>query len=439
MEYLSGKHLGGYVEAYGPIPSEVLEGYWPVVVDALSYGHGEGVLHRDIKPENLFLTESGELKILDFGMANIWDILTYLNLSQMVAELITMSPEQMLQPSRVERETDYYSLGFTFYYLLSGHNPYNKAVEPGFMIQMRILKEPLDLQGLPEHWQGLLSACLKKKPSERKLLLMNDVAQQALPEEEATLPEKKIIPMSPRKIRRRIVLIARNMVKVSAGSFEMGFFPKKLDPNKEPEHYEYETPVHRVKLTEDFYISKYPVTRAEWRAVMGSDPSHFEGWDTCPVDGVSWVMVQEFIQKLNEMTDGHYRLPTEAEWEFAARGGNKSLGYDYYAGSNDPYRVAWFGENSGGTTHPVGQKMPNELGLYDMSGNVFEWCSDGPRKYWNSLRTNPRGSTLKEYRCIRGGSWRCEEYNCYVWARRWTDIHRADAKYGFRLVRSAAP
>ncbi|MBQ0031159.1 MAG: formylglycine-generating enzyme family protein [Bacteroidales bacterium] len=132
----------------------------------------------------------------------------------------------------------------------------------------------------------------------------------------------------------------------------------------------------------DFYISKYQVTQAQWFAVMGNNPSKFQS-NNCPVEMVSWEDCQLFLKKLNELTGKKYRLPTSGEWQFAASGGQKSKNFKY-AGSNDINEVAWYGENSGGTPHPVGQKQPNELGLYDMSGNVSEWCEDWPDGQKNS-------------------------------------------------------
>ena len=163
-----------------------------------------------------------------------------------------------------------------------------------------------------------------------------------------------------------------------------------------------EKPVHRVTLTNDYYIGKYEVTQALWQAVMGSNPSNFKG-DALPVEQVSWNDCQDFISKLNAMTGKRFRLPTEAEWEYAARGGKKSRGYQY-SGSKTLGDVAWYDGNSGSKTHAVGTKQPNELGIYDMAGNVWEWCQDWYGSYSSSSQTNPTGAVSGSGRVNRGGS-----------------------------------
>ncbi len=187
------------------------------------------------------------------------------------------------------------------------------------------------------------------------------------------------------------------MVKVEAGSFDMGATPEMENPDTD------EKPVHRVTLTNNYYVGKYEVTQALWQAVMGSNPSRFKGADL-PVEQVSWKDCQKFITKLNRLTGKNFRLPTEAEWEYAARGGKKSRGYQY-SGSNTLGDVAWYENNALSQTHPVGTKQPNELGIYDMTGNVMEWCQDCYGSYSSSPQTNPIGAVSGSDRVFRGGSW----------------------------------
>ena len=193
--------------------------------------------------------------------------------------------------------------------------------------------------------------------------------------------------------------VSFDMMMVKAGTFTMGATSEMEDPASD------EKPTHQVTLTNDYYIGKTEVTQALWKAVMGNNPSHFKG-DNLPVECVSWGDCQKFISKLNSLTGQNFRLPTEAEWEFAARGGNNSNHYQY-SGSNELGDVAWYDGNDGGKTHVVATKLPNELGIYDMSGNVWEWCSDWHGNYSSSSQTNPTGpgSNSGRFRVSRGGGW----------------------------------
>ncbi|GAB6120566.1 SUMF1/EgtB/PvdO family nonheme iron enzyme [Dysgonomonas termitidis] len=187
------------------------------------------------------------------------------------------------------------------------------------------------------------------------------------------------------------------MVYVQGGTFTMGCTSEQGN-----DCYDNEKPAHRVTLS-DFYIGKYEVTQAQWQAVMGNNPSSFKG-DNLPVENVSWDDAVSFCRELSRMTGKTYRLPTEAEWEYAARGGSKKTDAKY-SGSYSPDKVAWYGDNSGNKTHPVGTKQANELGIYDMSGNVWEWCSDWYGSYPASAQTNPAGASEGSDRVARGGSW----------------------------------
>jgi len=215
------------------------------------------------------------------------------------------------------------------------------------------------------------------------------------------------------------------LVLVEGGTFTMGCTDGDCNERSD------ELPVHQVALS-SYKITKYTVTQQQWEAVMGKNPSYFKGYNL-PVEQVSWDNVQEFIQKLNALTGKKYRLPTEAEWEYAARGGKLSKGYKY-SGSDDINTVAWYTEN---TTHPVGTKAPNELGIYDMSGNVFEWCSDWYGTYSEGAQTNPPGPETGTWRIIRGGSYlNFGEYVCRVSFRIGTQPNNYRNDFGFRLAHS---
>ena len=222
--------------------------------------------------------------------------------------------------------------------------------------------------------------------------------------------------------------ICIELVKVEGGTFMMGATSEMKNPNSN------EKPVHQVTLTNDYYMGKYEVTQALWQAVMGSNPSEYKG-DNLPVETVSWNDCQKFISKLNSLTGRMFRLPTEAEWEYAARGGKESRGYQY-SGSSNISDVAWYDENSGSKTHPVGTKQANELGIYDMTGNVWEWCSDWYSSYSSSSQTNPTGSDSGSARVSRGGGWNCNASYCRLSVRfYYTPDFRLDI-LGLRLALS---
>ena len=249
------------------------------------------------------------------------------------------------------------------------------------------------------------------------------------------------------------------MKYVEGGIFNMGATPEQQDPNDD------EKPTHQVILNY-YYIGETEVTQALWTAVMGNTvrdqrdkeskewPMRGEGNDY-PMYYISWEECQEFITKLNNLTGRTFRLPTEAEWEFAARGGNKSKGYQY-SGSNNLDDVAWYWKNSGdsylsGTdadwdydrinnnnckTHPVKTKQPNELGIYDMSGNVWEWCQDWFGDYSSSSQTNPTGASSGYNRVFRGGSWSYGARDCRSAERNGVTPVARDKDLGLRLCLS---
>ena len=210
-----------------------------------------------------------------------------------------------------------------------------------------------------------------------------------------------------------------------------------------------ENPVHQVTLS-SFNIGKYEVTEGQWQAVMGNNPSGDARGENYPVENVSWNNIvgttgsymeingiryyaNGFIYKLNQMTGKRYRLPTEAEWEYAARGGNQSSGFKY-SGSNSAGNIAWYMDNSSNRKHTVGTKSPNELGIYDMSANVWEWCSDWYNNYNSSAQTNPQGPSSGTNRVIRSGSWYGGSSHCRVSYRSFGIPGNRYSGSGFRLV-----
>ena len=223
--------------------------------------------------------------------------------------------------------------------------------------------------------------------------------------------------------------LAGAFLLVKGGSFTMGCLP-----DRDGECGSDET-THQVSLS-DYYIGETEVTQAQWRAVTGTNPSGFSGCDQCPVETVSWEDIQGFLTRLNSSSAGvRYRLPTEAEWEYAARGGVQSQKYQY-SGSNVLTAVAWYNSNSKSKTHPVKAKVANELGLYDMSGNVWELCQDWYGTYPDSRQTNPTGPATGSGRVLRGGSWRNGPTYCRVAYRIYSTPGHRYFNIGFRLART---
>ena len=224
--------------------------------------------------------------------------------------------------------------------------------------------------------------------------------------------------------------IGMEFMKIPAGEFMMG------SPSDEEGRYDGAGPVHKVTIEESYYLGKYEVTQEQWREVMGSNPSNFKG-DDLPVEKVSWNDVQEFIEKLNEMegTD-EYRLPSEAEWEYACRAGT----FTRYSFGDDESKLgdyAWYGKNSGLETHPFGQMKPNPWGLYDMHGNVWEWCQD---RWHDDYDGSPSDGSAWEdgsssFQVVRGGG--CNYYADYCRSanRDWFDPGNRDINLGFRVLR----
>ncbi|MBS1750483.1 MAG: formylglycine-generating enzyme family protein [Bacteroidetes bacterium] len=219
--------------------------------------------------------------------------------------------------------------------------------------------------------------------------------------------------------------IAGNMVWVTGGSFIMGNNNSDID----------ERPAYEVVI-DGFAMSRYPLTQRQWTAIMGYNPSDFPGCDQCPVDNVSWNDAQSFIETLNEITRKKYTLPTEAEWEYAAKGGKEGSWNLKYAGSDDIDSVGWYTGNSARMPHPVGLKKPNALGLYDMSGNVWEWCQDWYAKFYyeQKISNNPTGPASGSGRIRRGGSWFTQASSCKTTTRNNVKQDYFDNIGGFRLA-----
>lgn len=219
------------------------------------------------------------------------------------------------------------------------------------------------------------------------------------------------------------------MMPVEGGSFTMGC----THPKGERHTYADELPTHKVTVN-SFYMGQHEVTQKLWAAVMGENPSKWTDNDSLPVEQVSWNAAQIFVARISQMTGYRFRLPTEAEWEYAARGGIRSHNTPYPGVNSQMWETCWYGGNSNGHSHPVGKLMPNELGIYDMGGNVMEWCSDWMQPYSAAPQNCPQGPRSGENRILRGGCFNSPTWGCSVFERSWYLPEYGYSYFGLRLV-----
>ena len=489
MEYVKGRSLDEVIKKeVGPIRRERAINLFKQMLEGIAYIHNQPtpIIHRDIKPLNILVTDDDTVKITDFGIAKALDAGGNAS-TVMKGTPVYMSPEQIINPKSVDIRTDVHSLGITFYEMLCGKTPFSAdtTTTPTAVYAAIMNGEvPPPTQFYPGISDALTDFVMKAIHKDRNQRFAN--ANEMLVEleklegrGETTLQDVPgfIPPFAPRQTRENrndFVAIptevetfsspvtpgafnSRDMVLVDGGSFMMGSYDGESD----------EKPVHEVTVM-SFLIGKYQVTQELWQKIMGNNPSNFTG-EKKPVDTVSWFDAVDFCNKLSvqeglakcysksivkksgflnrmvgyqeevitcDFSANGYRLPTEAEWEYAARSGNKSKGYKY-SGSNDIEEVAWYGyEKSERTTHDVGIKLPNELGIYDMSGNVWEWCWDWYGGYNSGSQTNPRGPIAGSYRLLRGGGWGNFAEGCRVAYRGSSDPGDWYDYSGFRVVRT---
>jgi formylglycine-generating enzyme required for sulfatase activity len=466
MDYIDGRSLSDIVNHDGPLPEAKALKYIRQVALALQYVHEQNRLHLDIKPGNIMVNAVDQAILIDFGASKQYDEESGENTSSLLGKTPGYAPiEQMGNDVRkFTPATDIYALGATLYKLLSGVAPLSSTDLAG---GEELSPLPARVSASTVHAIAAAMTMNKsKRPQSVKefLALLDAVAPageetifsdcttyktQSSPEPHPIpqkTPQPITSPSAPKKKTRKKVLvwmvavlvvvgiaigvvynytpppllnasqpqeisgetftvngISFKMMKVEGGVFRMG-------GTSEQNPTSLENPVHRVTLS-TYYIGETEVTQALWKAVMGLNPSYFTG-NNRPVEKVSWDDCQTFIRKLNSLTGENFRLPTEAEWEFAARGGNNSRGYQY-SGSNTLGNVAWYGDNSGDQTHNVKTLKSNELGIYDMSGNVWEWCQDWYDSYSLKSDTNTTGAASGAGRVRRGGSWGSNARNCY--------------------------
>ena len=455
MDYVDGENLAERLKRTGkPMSEQEVRDILPQILDALKSIHDAGIWHLDLKPANILIDKSGLVKLIDFGASK------QLNAQKGGATTSTAisytngyAPiEQLGQDYRKFGPwTDIYALGATLYTLLTNHRPphpteifdddsedkhFALPFPTGVNGEMKELilslmnfdyrKRPQCVCKItlnPAEWipktidvneETIIDGTIKTPPSKprkgRMMLIAasaiiifaiiigavyaNDSqieSKEKMETDSVNIETTALLPSSNSIIER----IMDNMILVEGGIFKMG-----ATQEQGKDAYKTEMPIQTVRLY-DFYIGKYEVTQEEWMAVMGYNPSTYNG-ENKPVETVDWQDCQNFISQLNSITGEKFRLPTEAEWEYAARGGQQSKFFKYSGGDN-LNDVAWYEANSNNMTHPVGQKLPNELGLYDMSGNVWEWCNDWYGVYSSDFQINPLGAKSSPSRVNRGG------------------------------------
>lgn len=428
MDYIEGESLGDMVKRRGAIPEAEALGYVKDAASALEYIHSKNINHLDIKPSNLMKRkEDGRIIVIDFGVAKQYAAVisegstpVCISHDYSPVELYRKNGEQSFSP-----QSDVYALAATLFKLLTGNTP-PEAIEvlseglPVAELQEKHISRPvisaiaMAMKGRHERTQSIAEfvSNLENRANKSKKTIFKSGWLWALVVAVAIVAIWLMVPFNKGassdnsfndsdytpKIKTFYANgVPFDMVEVRGGTFRMG-----ATSEQGSDALDNEKPVHSVTLS-GYYIGKTEVTQALWEVVMGNNPSRFKG-DNLPVEWVSWNDCQEFIRKQNALTGQNFRLPTEAEWEFACRGGNNSRGYKY-SGSNYIDDVAWYAGNSGIETQPVAAKSPNELGIYDMSGSVLEWCNDWYDGYRCGAQTNPKGPYDGSSRVYRGGSW----------------------------------
>ena len=408
------------------------------VAEALDYAHAHGVVHRDLNPANVIVRKDGTPVILDFGIAReIREALARVKGKSLNANFRYMSPEQQHGGAPAPAQ-DIYSFAGTAYACLKGVLSLVRCAESwgGANASLARLATAV-LQGLAKKPESRPATCLA-------VLGVTGLAQgganavqsesdgekarwRMLAEQEAE-ERRRLGP--PSGTAKTIILPGGAEMRLRwcrAGVFMMGSETVE-DGRCNDEN------LHRVTLTHGFWIGETAVTQAAWRSVMGDNPSEFKG-DNLPVDSVSWRDCMKFIEKVNEKLDCKARLPTESEWEYACRAGTLSP----FAGTGKVEEMAWCDNEGGCETHPVGCKKPNAWGLYDMHGNIWEWCSDRYGKYPLDAVTDPQGAEKGSMRVLRGGSWSFCSRFCRAAVRfKNYPIHRG-IYCGFRLCCSEEP
>ena len=512
MKYAPNGSLEAKVKREGHLSEPEATRYILKVADALRFVHEHKMTHLDVKPDNILLSEKDEPWLVDFGLSKQYDYTGKATSFTPLGYSNGYAPIEQYMPGGAgtfSPESDIYSLGATFFKLLTGITPPDASTIANEGLPLQALKDKGMSQNsiyvifqAMEHLRkdrlhdidsfiSLLEEGPVQGPSEQpatqplsqpytaQTIISGETAPAAgVQDKQKNKPTTKPAPTpvleKTRKNKARFDItltviaiigaivsmfyynlqggspdisaetsvneawtnetktfeangVSFTMIPVEGGTFTMGATSEMTEPFSDEE------PTHQVTLS-SYYIGETEVTQALWKAVMGSNPSGFKG-DNLPVEKVSWDDCQTFISRLNSLTGKRFRLPTEAEWEFAARSGNQSR-HTQYSGSSRIDNVAWYKGNSGKKTHLVKTKQPNELGIYDMTGNVWEWCQDWYDSYSSYAQTDPTSASSGSDRVSRGGSWGDSPRFCRSSYRNCWSPWKLGTNLGLRLVLS---
>lgn len=462
MEFIPGKDLHQMLkERNTAFPVAQVLDWADQLLDVLEFLHSQDppIIHRDIKPANIKLTYRGEIILLDFGLAK--GLPSSTSSPQTSISVVGYSagyaPVEQIQLTGTDQRTDLYALGATLFHLMTGSAPpdaltsraVNLAIgnrdplrgthelNPQVPISVAtVLAQALAfsrdnrMASAVEMRQKLRAAKMNvpSAPTRGTSVINLDDAPTVItprqtppPDSDETRPQTKLLVSGGLTQTRPPTKnhLGMEFMLVPAGEFMMG-----------SQVSDYEKPLHLVKISKPFYLGKFPVLQKEWKALMKTNPSRYQD-DLLPVTNVSWDDAQLFIQKLNQLQDGVYRLPTEAEWEYACRAGNPA------ECAGELKELGWFKENADNRPHRVGLKNPNAFGLYDMHGNIWEWCADwyGSNYYEKSPALDPPGPSTGSFRINRGGSWMSVAIQCRAGFRGMNAPGTQLDYLGFRLVR----
>lgn len=419
MEYIDGNSLELLIKEKGKLDTQTALIYLQQISEALDYVHQKKILHLDIKPSNILLRHGKNAVLIDFGISKRYDDTGSQTSTTPTGISKGYAPIEQYKQGGMDTfmpSTDIYSLGAVLYKLLTGETPPEASdiVDEGLIIPSDI--PPLFASVI----ETSMTPMRKRRPqSISEFLSLLKIKQPQKPEEEITIvttqQDDTVIQPSIAKHDNILTIntkgVSFEMCLVEGGSFIMGATPEQTE-----DAYNDERPTKKINI-KDFYLGKTVVTQKLWKAVMKNNPSNFNG-ENLPVEKVSWTDCMSFIKELNHITGYSFRLPTEEEWEYAARGGKQTNGYKY-AGSNNIDEVAWYDKNSDHTPHGVAMRKPNELGIYDMSGNIQEWCISYYEQDSN--------------RVVRGGCYFSSPRRCRVSSRNFNSETYSSATIGLRL------